>query len=250
MSKILTFEEIKKTKQKRFTLLQNGDSGAGKTTRALTATQFGPVLIRDYDGKVEAALRHFPEELSLVKENIFVQPMSELTVEDIIEETQKLVKQKATLPYATIVEDTYTLMNNLMYSALKERYSGFDLYGRLKDAIIDIYDALWKLPCNLIVNCHPQVVEVEDAGSTQGKTTGVQGNGRAFESLFRRFSDQQFIKRTDTKNIVVLKNSATYSVNTSVDPKWINPKGYATTFGLEIFESVAYKKENNTKGNK
>jgi len=229
---------------KKFSLINLGASGAGKTTRSLTATQFGPILVRDYDGKLQGCLRQIPESLS---DQIDVSKVSRLdcrdwTYEQLLKHTIELKKaaEKGNLPFATIIEDTFTNFSDIIYKSifpdetkLFERDT-MQKWGKVRHRADAIFSILQSIPCNIIINCHVREDE-------NGYPIGPEGKGGFRDMLKAKVTDMHYVTLENGKNMVRVRNSNRPPVNSNVDPKWINPKGFATEFGLKILGDYAYK---------
>ena len=234
-----------KEKDKKFQLLQLGKSGAGKSTRTLTATQFGPVLLLDFDGKIQGALRKIPADIKdqVNEDNLYIENCRGMSYENLEKIIDELVAadKAGTLPFATIVIDTFTNFSDIVYGSIFKteadlfRSNVMQLWGRVGYRTMAQVLKLQTLPSNLIVNCH--VKEDEN-----GLPIGPSGKGGSRDSLQPTMDDTQYLVFERGKYKVKLSNSVTPPVNTTLEAKYIDDKGYATEFGLKIFEHYAHRK--------
>jgi len=236
---------LKNNPAKKFELIQLGKSGAGKTTRSLTASQFGPVLIRDYDGKIQGALRNIPEEIKkeVNLDHIDIINCRDWDYDTLLKQTKELVQlfKDGKSPYATIIEDTFTNLSDIAYRSVFTSEDKLflstvqQLWGRVGHKITDILQLLQSLPCNLIVNCHTEDNEM-------GLPIGPAGRGGVKHKLGQKMTDMQYVVFEQGKNKVRVRNSVMPPVNTSLDAKYIDEKGFAKVFGLSVFGDYAFKK--------
>ena len=239
-------ELLKKNQFKKFELVNLGASGSGKSTRSLTATQFGPVYIRDFDGKIQGCIRNIPDKLKSQVD------LSKIHIEDcrgwdytkLLNHTIEMKKaaDAGQFPFATVVEDTFTNMSEIVYQSIfpnEEKLfvsNVLQLWGKVGHRTSNLFSVLQSLPCNIIVNCHTKEDEA-------GRPIGPMGKGGFRDHLKARVTDMHYLVFEGGKNLVRVKNSNLPPVNTNIDPKWVDPKGYSTEFGLKVFEDYAYKLE-------
>jgi len=232
---------------KRFTLMQIAYSGAGKTTRTLSATRFGKLLILDLDQKSYGALRNPPAELKLGadwKDKVVTESFG--STKDLITRLKKL-KDNGGEDYATVCIDTFTALNDMIYVEYRgekletgtQESNKYEVFTVIGDKLLYIWNLLQALPCNLIINAH--IKEIEDARTNQVSFEPA-GRGGFRTTLQGKCSDAQFLVFEYDKYKVRVKNSDKLSVNTSIDPKYIDRNGFATTFSLEIFDDYAFKR--------
>lgn len=228
-------------KLSRFALLQTAQSGHGKTTRTLSAVRFGKVYIFDFDDKLRGAARRVPVEISGDWANDIEMDLF-ATCEAAMKKLKELVAMGDKLPYATVVVDTFTALNDL---AEKEATPGakdnFAVYKGIRSRLENFFDMLFTLRCNIIVNAH--IMETTDE-VTSLKRFGQAGKGSYRDDLARKsFTDQHYLVFADNKYKVRIRNSSTLPVVTSIDPKYVDKDGYATVFDLSILDEYAYRKD-------
>lgn len=239
-------------KEKKFHLVQLGKSGAGKTTRTLTATQFGPLLVLDFDGKFQGASRKIPAaikgEVDLSK--VDVENCRDKTYEEVLQLVDSIVEasKKGEFKYATVCIDTFTNFSTCVYSSIFKseedlfKSNTMQQWGRVGHRTVALITKLQTLPCNLIVNCH--VKEDEN-----GHPIGPEGKGNmARQSLQPNMSDVQYLVFERGKYKVKLTNSSIPPVNTTLPADVIDSSGFAKEFGLKIFKGFAYTAEMSDSG--
>jgi len=239
--------KLDEVKDKNFSLMQLGMSGHGKTTRTLTATRFGKLLILDFDGKIQGASRKLPDTLSASmptnwRDLVEVESLRDKPIEDATKIVKDLVALKDKIPYATVAIDTYTLLNEKVYQKFvnaklaKGLKAERDDWGQIGGYMSYFFDLLYQIDANLILNCH--LMDEEDERSGQVKY-GPQGKGGHRASLSGAFSDTHYMFLKDGKYQIRLKNSETFSVNTTLPPQFIDKNGLATINDLSIFDGFA-----------
>lgn len=228
-------------KLSRFALLQTAQSGHGKTTRTLSAVRFGKVYIFDFDDKLRGASRRTPIDLPPGWEsNIDMDLFS--SYEGAFAKLQELVALGVNLPYATVVVDTFTALNDLVFNGVEATgATKYDLWGAVAKKLDKFFTLLFTLKCNIIVNAH--INETEDEVTQQKKFGQAGKGGYRFDLARKGFTDQHYLVFSDTTYKVRVKNSPTLPVVTSIDPKFVDKNGMATVFDLSILDEYAFKKE-------
>jgi hypothetical protein len=231
-------------KLSRFTLLQTAQSGHGKTTRSLTATRFGKVYVMDFDGKISGAARGLPSGLSADLNAVDVDDFSGQAFDDALKKLKELVALKDKIEYATVIIDTFTALNDKVYTkALGAKLetgekAEFSEWGKIDNLLTNFFNLLRQLPCNIIVNCH--IDETTDEVSKRVRY-GQAGRGGFRNKLAGWFTDSHYLAYDLGKYQVKVKNSDTFPVNTNIDPKFIDKSGVATVFDLSIFDDYAFR---------
>jgi hypothetical protein len=227
----------------RFTLLQTAQSGHGKTTRTLTATRFGKLYIFDLDGKAQGAARNLPIAMKIDSDLVEVDSFDSLDA--ALVKLKELVAMGKDIPYATVCVDTFTALNEMAYIKFmgsnleKGIKADYDIWGKIDSFLLNFFNLLFSLPCNIIVNAH--VAESEDEVTKRTKYAQA-GRGGFRTKLPNRFTDSHYLVFQFDKYQVRVKNSDTLPVNTSIDPKLISKDGMATVNDLSIFDAYAIKK--------
>jgi hypothetical protein len=235
------------TEFKKFNLMQVGLSGSGKTTRMLDAVRFGPLYVFDFDGKVGAAIRG---EEAKYKDLGFYDDYKKLGIPAAM---QKLAAIKAEFaagrtPCATIGVDTFTLFNEAMYlHALGSKIdnpaykANFDDWGVIKNNLINFFNILLSLPCNVIVNAH--VVQGEKDDGTSGLVAA--GSGGFAKSLQLRIGDSQYLYLEHGKYKIKAGGSSAFPVNSNIPKKFMDATGLVNVAGLKCFDDYAFKVKGN-----
>lgn len=227
----------------KFELLQTGDTGHGKTTRALDATRFGPVYFFDFDGKLQGAVRNLtPEQRELISYDNYKDKDFNYAFDKLKE--LKGLYDRGEGPFATVVIDTFTLLNEKAYikamgSKLEKpgAKATFDEWGVINTDLLNFFNVLHTLPCNIIVNAH--VAKTENAEGKQ--VLGVEGMGSFRNKIAKKMTDSHYLYFDIGKWHIRCAKSATLPANSNIDPKFIDKKGNVTTASLEIFDEFAYK---------
>lgn len=235
---------MKNNTTKRFELVNLGASGSGKTTRSLTATQFGPAYLLDFDGKIQGAARNIPVSL---KDQVDLDKLSVKNCRgmDYGEVYKHILELQGAfsgqeVPFATIIIDTFTNLSDIIYKSIFPTEDKLfvsnvmQLWGKVSHRTSTIFSALQALPCNIIVNCHTREDE-------NGIPMGPDGKGGFRNDIKARVTDMHYIAFQNGKNLVRVRNSNKPPVNTNIDSKWIDANGYAKEFGLKVLEDYAFK---------
>ena len=243
--------KLNELKLSRFSLIQTAESGHGKTTRTLTATRFGPMFIFDFDGKSSYAANNVPKDiLKTLPENwkslIDVEDFSTRKFKDAIDKVKEFIALGDKLPYATLVIDTYTNLNENLYieamgqSALEAGIKAdFSQWAVLDSKFLAFFNLLRQLNCNLIVNCHLKSWKDEE---TKKIFYGAAGRGGAIDKVWGRFADKHFLEIVGTKFIVRVASKDTLPCTNTLTAEFIDLNGCARVFDLSIFDAYALKK--------
>lgn len=234
-------ELMKNPEKKKFELVNLGKSGCGKTTRSLTATCFGPVYLLDFDGKVQGSIRKIPEavkaDVDLSK--LMVENCRDWDYEKLKNHINDMIRQKDSLPMATIVIDTFTNFSEIIYESIFPteadlfKSNAMQMWGKVSHRTKQVFAALQSLPCNLVINCHTKEDEA-------GNVIGPQGKGGFRDLIQARVTDMHYIQLKLGKHKVKVSNSETPPVNTNLAAEHIDEKGFAKSFSLSILKDYAY----------
>lgn len=227
----------------KFELLQTGDTGHGKTTRALTATRFGPVYVFDFDGKLQGALRDLSSEEKILirSDNYKFQTFDHAYKK--LQELEALYAAGET-PFATVVIDTFTMLNEKAYiKAMGKKLhkdgakASYDEWGVIGNCLLNFFNILSNLPCNVIINAH--IAKVEDAAGRQ--VLGVEGQGSFKNKIAKRVTDSHYLYFDMGKWFVRVLKSNSLPANSNIDKRYIDSKGNAMVWDLSVFDDYAYK---------
>lgn len=229
----------------KFDLLQTGATGAGKTRRTLSATRFGPLLILDFDGKAEAAMRTLPEaQKALVKvENFKDKEYDESlrVLKDLRGSYSKDLIHGA--PFATVAVDTFTMLNEKCYiKAMGSKLESgakaeFAEWGKMDNMLLNFINILHSLPCNTIINAHVGMTETADGR----EMLGVGGRGGSRNRLAPRMTDCHYLYLRDGKYYVRARNSDSVPANSSFPETFYDAQGCLKVADLSVFDEYAYK---------
>jgi hypothetical protein len=223
----------------KFKLLQVGESGNGKTTRALTAAQYGPVFFYDFDDKLTQLA---PKVDADTKSKVEFETFKEY--KDAEKHLLELLAsfKSGQRPYATVVVDTWSRLHDIEIEHHKKlnprvKKFSFDDWGVIKGMNREFVSMLLQLPCNLIVNCH--VGKRMDAQDNQVLTVGTTGSFG--QELPQYFQETHYLyyemgrfkaKCTKTSKIVA---------NTGLPVDLYDDKGVFKSNSLDIFKQTAYR---------
>lgn len=202
--------DIKKGPQDRqLKIVQLGESGSGKTFRALTALDFGPMLFIDCDNKIKNYASSGKLTEAQLKNIDFIVPK---TPADIVSKLAELKKQGQNLKYATIVLDTFSRWNELVVEAEHEAQGGkMNIPGwtQVKMNLSRALKELFNLPCNIIINAH--VAEKENAIGEVGFTAGGSGSAAQMLPEFVDECHYLYIKKPSNNHVVQGKGSGKFT---------------------------------------
>jgi len=225
---------------KKFKLLQLGESGVGKTTRALSATRFGRVFLFDFDDKLSQLAPKIPEEqrklIDFETFDTFDQANNRLA--ELTDEFNK-----GTNPYSTIIVDTWSRWHDLAIEKQKvlnprRKKFEFEDWGAVKNYNRQFINDIRSLPCNLIVNTH---VGMKESASGDVVLT-VSTTGSFGRDLPQYFQETHFMEYDLGKFRVKAMQSSRLVANTGLPVDFYDNKGYLKTNTLEIFDQIAYRK--------
>lgn len=218
---------------KRFKLLQIAESGHGKTTRSLSATEFGKVYFFDLDEKLVATADNLPDEQkSLIDYDAFK------SYDQVI---AKLNELKKTNPYQTIVLDTWSRLYDLMTDKFfgKKVKLDFDDWNLIKVTQKEFLTSFLSLNSNIIINTH--IGRKEDA---QGRTVLTVGTSGTFgQTLPQYFNETHCLTYDSIAKAYKVQGarSSNFVVNTAMKPETMDDKGFFKSADLSIFSNIAQK---------
>ena len=243
MSKFGTPLTDSKVTSSKFELLQTGDTGAGKTTRALDATRFGPVFIMDLDGKLVSTASTLSEEQKALVHFEDLKSASWKEINQLLQEI-KADFDAGNVPFATLVVDTFTILNEKAYlKAMGKKIDDpkakatFDEWGIIGNLLLNFFNTLHSLPCNIIVNAH--VAKNENAEGKQ--VLGVEGMGSFRNKIAKKMTDSHYLYFEMNKFHIKAAKSGALPANSAVNKKFLDAQGRLTTPSLEIFNERAFK---------
>lgn len=164
-------------------ILLIGDSGAGKTTA--TASFPGPVLMCDFDGKVDSAAQflavHNPAQLELVEYNDYSDygkfSGKKITAVEQFNKDMGDLAKITPFPYKTIVVDSLTLFSDASMEYLMKLNHGIKRtvtngvqipalqdYQMARIWFKQIIGAMLALPCHVVFTAHIQTEKDELSG--------------------------------------------------------------------------------------
>jgi hypothetical protein len=228
---------------KRFRLMQLGLSGKGKTTRALTAVQFGPVAVMDFDGKFAEMKRVIPAEQQ--DKIMFEKPASCAEYEKMLDEFYKQF-QSGKPPFATIVVDSHSVMHEDLVAEVKANNprmtDGRQIYGLVIDKNKILLQKLLRLPCNVIINAH--IGQSEQPDGTMQITVGTTGSFG--KGMGKYFNEVHYLTYGEGKYQVrgrVQVTAAGTIESKSLMHEALDTKGIFKVTDLSVFDKIAYKVE-------
>lgn len=216
-----------------FKLLQIAESGHGKTTRALSATRFGGVLVIDCDNKLTGMrTRVSAKDQELIE---FEVPK---TYDDIISVLDAVAKRK---DIATVVLDTWSRAHDLTiekHRSLNPKVLQFSFqdWFSIKQMNQNLLARLLALPQNIIVNTH--VGRDKDAADRSILTVGTTGS---FGSTMPQYFGETHYLIFDSGYKVRGGLSNSIVANTSLPATLLNSNGFFLKTDLSIFDEIAYK---------
>ncbi len=229
-----------------FSLLQVGESGAGKTHRALTATTFGPVYLIDMDRKASGFAKKLPE-----KESKLIELKECSNAEDVVAALIDLEKREK--DFATVIFDTWSAWHDFAIDhylrnnkANRPRTIGFDGqaveslsqpdWGAIKSGNKRMLMKLLSFNLNVIVNTH--VGKSQDAEDRVILTVGTTGS---FGSEMARHFPETHYLHTDMNNKRQVKGAKSGKIvaNTSLPTTLLDDKGNFLVQDLSILRDLA-----------
>ena len=239
--------------EKRLKLVQYGESKAGKSFRAATAAQWGPVLFLDFDGNMSRTATDFAthpdrEKMTFVSLNPFSDGKeAEQQIRKLLDE---LVAEADKPRFATIVIDTWTSWERIVMNALLgpaaqgagvvERTPQKEHYIRnaqvQKTWIQKFFNGL--RPYNVIINCHTKMLKDERTGMMKPALAATGGLGL---ELTRFSNELHFLDYRNGKHTVRVVPDSLYDAFTKIVDK---PKdGIMADNSLAPFSAMAFKLE-------
>ena len=209
--------ELKDLKSSRkFSLLQYGETGTGKSYRAAQAVHFGPIFIFDFDNKIQSVFEWFEDKPELLN-NIHYETFADaggsstgcLRTYAKLREMWTMVRD-GKFPYSTIIWDSWTAweslyMNQVMASNAKFERMTTQIYKdeksgktesistpQMADYRIHAHNQqqfiteLTTFPCNVIVNAHIALKEEEHTGRIE---RGMAAAGKLSKLLPKFFTE-------------------------------------------------------------
>jgi hypothetical protein len=236
-----TADKVNKTKKAGFKLICWGDTGTGKTTLALDAVRFGPVMFLDFDGKAMSTATTSGADLS----KIIIKDLKADTWPTAIKTLEHITATKDKLPFATIVVDTFTLLNEKVYIEVAgQRLKNINAtieqrdWGKINNQLIYFFDILFSLPVNIIINAHTAIGEDQ-----AGRTIRVpQGRGSYKNTLNKICTDSVLLtKNLKGEHKVSTKGNPLdgFNVNCNCLKDMVDDQGMFKTFDLKPLERVA-----------
>lgn len=239
---------------KGFKLLQIGESGDGKTHRALTATMFGPLFVIDLDNKLKGYVKKLPLPQRQLIDYVVCQTAQE------VNDTINSLDDK----YATICFDTWTVWHDMLIADHTER-------NRSKRVVVKAFDGslveqfampdwgtvkainkrflrkLLSLPFNIIVNTH--VGRSQDAQDRQVLTVGTTGSHGA--EMPRSFEESHYLYADNIgkRKVRGRKGMGGIVANTQLPEDLLDPAGNfkptsdLSDNDLSIFKGLAKEKK-------
>lgn len=233
-------------KTKNFKLLQVGESGAGKTHRALTATVFGPVFFIDTDDKV----RGFASKLDNAQKEL-VEFHTCRNAKDVMEAV-KYARDNID-KFATIVFDTWSRWHDFCMDAHVELNPAkrptvknelgatvaqltMPDWGAIKQLNKKMLLHLLSLDANIIVNTH--VGKATGADDRQVLTVGTTGSFG--QEMPQYFPETHYLYiNMDGKFRVKGKRAQNIIANSSLQDDLFDSAGNFKDDTLNVFKEVA-----------
>jgi AAA domain-containing protein len=223
----------------KFELLQTAHTGHGKTRRTLTATRFGKLFVFDFDGKLEAAMRTMkPEDRELVTHT----NLKEKDYDFALSELKKL-KALTPFPYATVAIDTFTMLNEKIFVQAmggkleKGTKADYDIWGMVDNKLLNFFNLLMTLPCNIIINAHVAVTENPDGR----ESLAPAGRGGFRNRIAPRMTDAHYLYLRDGKYQIRARNSESVPANSNFPESFYDAQGNLKVADLSVFDEYAYK---------
>ena len=222
------------SKMSRFTLLQVGESGHGKTTRSLSATRFGNVKIIDVDNKLAALRTRIP-----VSEQSKIDFDVPGTFDALLASIDSV---RSSNEFATVILDTWSRAHDLTiekHKASNPKLTTFSFadWGAIKQMNQMLLFKLLALPQNIIVNTH--VGKDKDASDRAILTVGTSGS---FGAQLPQYFNETHYLNFDMKYKVRGNKSNSIVANTSLPDSLLDSNGNFIKTDLSIFDEIAYKK--------
>jgi hypothetical protein len=238
-------------------LLQLGASGVGKTYRAIEiGLRYGNVCVLDFDRNISRMVPLLTSKgvLDKVEFETFITPeMEKACTSSGTLNLRKLddnrlfalrqycteVRAKAELPFQTLVIDTSTFLNDMIFEALLNDpvygnpSNTLKMYGELGGRMSQIIKELSALPCNFILNAHEQI-----NGQGEYEILG-KGNSAGLWSL--AFAEKHRIMSTPKSLVPRVKAGMAPNLVTG-SPHLLDPEGFLKPEAISMFDSIAYKK--------
>jgi len=235
---------------KRFKLLQNSESGTGKTTRSLSATQFGKVYVFDTDEKLVLTAEELdPEVKKLVDYDVYVDELKMNMISKKLEVSSygfnkvmaKIQELKKDCPYNTIVLDTWSRMFDMMDSKFcgGKVKKDFDDWGLLLREQLEFLNNLFAINANIIINAH--IGSKENKVGRDVLTVGTPGQFGTKMPEFFNETHYLFYDTLSKKYKAQGKYPANVVCNSALPLDLFDDKGCFLKSDLSIFEKIAKK---------
>lgn len=230
--------DVKKaTVEKQLKIVQIGESGSGKTHRALSALQYGPMFFFDCDNK----LANYASSGKLTDQQLeqvdFMVPKS---TSEILNQIAILEKAGESIKFATIVLDTFSRWNELVIEELIEKNNGQPLriqdWGTVKVINARFLKRIFSLPCNVIINAH--LAEKENAVGESGFTAGGSGSAAQMLPEFVDECHYLYIKKPNNTHTVQGKGSGKFTVVKTLLTQELDGLVFKSA-SLDIFKNFA-----------
>jgi hypothetical protein len=222
-----------------FKLLQLGQSGVGKSHRALDiALRYGPVLVLDYDKNISRMFQDLKKKDALDKV---------LLCDDAVmygyAEFEKFFKAEASkkdLSYASVLIDTATFLSDAFYEELtKHSYFGnpsntLKLYGELGARMTKAVKLIGDLPVNFIINAHEKLL---DNGSYD-----IIGKGSSADVWSKMFGEKHRLITRPKSLVPRVKGAMSDGLVTSRTDLLDADGFFKDAAANELFDEIAYKR--------
>lgn len=217
----------------RFTLLQVAESGHGKTTRAITATQYGPIKFIDVDDLLVGMRTKISPE---------IQDLIDVEIPISYDEIRAAIEKTDPLKYATIVLDTWSAAHSLTikkHQALNPKQTQMEIrdWGAVKKLNEQLLDALLSFPGNVIINTH--IGKDKNAMDQQVLTVGVSGSFGA--EIPRHVNEVHVLSFAGGKYRIRGNKSDTIVAKSMLPDKYLDATGHFNSNTLDIFNEIAYR---------
>lgn len=237
--------------QQGFKLLQLGETGSTKTSRALDALRYGPVKIFDIDNKVKELVDSNPTKYpdSMIDVVSIGQGATETlvrTYDEVMSVVQALSRDcnAGKNTFATVIFDTISeFQPKVKQKAADSAKTTVDLFtfkdwGNVLTFNLNLIYALLALPCNVIVNGHLQ----KEKNVFDQTTLAADLIGKAANEIPRKFNEQHFIRLVNSKATVFGKPQPQMETVKTLRPAtMLETNGAFKIWDLSIFDGVAFK---------
>lgn len=238
-------------------LLQLGASGVGKTHRAIDiGLRYGNVCVLDFDMNLSRMVPNLEAkgQIDKVEFETFINPGDEkaCTVNGVLD-LKKLdakrydnlrkycseIRLKPELSFQTLILDTSTFLNSMLYEALMSDpvygnpTNALKMFGELGGRMTQIIKELSALPCNFILNAHEQI--------TANGVFEIIGKGNSAALWEKMFSERHRIM-TSPKSLIPRVKAAMADGLVTGSTSMVDADGFLKPESISMFDSIAYKK--------